>query len=449
MKKIMVCISIIGILLVTFFLATPILYKKQADMSKAPKASVANVEAPREVFGIPMKDIREQTICLGVGKDETQMLVTWQGTGEKACVKMAEGDTVWTGTPETTAVFPAETAYRNDWGTCTFRAVLSDLIPGNSYQYQVVDSAASDVYTFQVPKKGAFSFLVNGDPQIESADDLHSMEIYDNLLTQAAGTAVPTFVMTLGDQVHTTDDPELFLRYLTTGLSAKFPIVPLVGNHEKRSDVFSRFFYMPNMDSSTINTSGDMSGDYWFVRNQVLFVCLNSNIHDMSVHEQFIKKVKANCTKTYGKPIWVVSAFHESIFSVGYHAEHDADTLVDQRKEYTSLMEELGADVVFMGHDHSYARTYPINQGEVIKDSASEAVDSKGIVYFTLNSSTGTKYYALTDGSFDYVAFCSQNYQPEAVRVDVTDTTFTVTDYYLQEDGTLGVLDSYELTKGK
>lgn len=429
MKHIMTGIGMPGILLAVFFM-TANMFPGKGESSAA--------ELPTAGFG-------EQAICLGVGKDETEMLVTWQGTGEEGHVNLS-ADKGGGNFQKRAVSFPAETAYENDWGTRTFRAVLSGLIPGETYRYQVVDSRASDIYTFYVPETGSFSFLVNGDPQLEQAADAGSMAIYDALLTEAAGNTAPAFIMTLGDQANAADEEGLFARYLNTELPVKYPIVPLVGNHEEGSDVFSRFFYMPNMDDR-VHTSGDMSGDYWFFRNQVLFVCLNSNIEDMSVHEKFIEKVKADCAANGKEPKWIVGALHESVFSAGLHAVTDAEILPEKREKYTKLFQGLGADIVFMAHDHSYVRTYPMDGVKAVKDAASENADGREIVYITLNSSTGTKYYDLTAESFDYAAVCSQNYRPGAVRADVTDQTFSVTAFYLKEDNTVGILDYCVLTK--
>ena len=69
-----------------------------------------------------------------------------------------------------------------------------------------------------------------------------------------------------------------------------------------------------------------------------------------------------------------------------------------------------------------------------------------GVVYFTLGSSTGSKYYSVIGDKLEYAAFRSGDEYPAMTRVDVTDDTFTVTTWQKQEDDIV-VLDTYQLVK--
>ncbi len=391
--------------------------------------------------------LRSDTVCLGVGADETQMLITWQGSGETGYVEAAKAADAADGVLQNARTYPAEKVYENDWNACTFRAVLTDLEPGEEYAYRVADKAVSEIYTFRMPEDGDFSFLVSGDPQIVDGVDTRPMENYELLFDYAAQGTEPSFLLTLGDQSDERGNEELFIRYLSTPLSHKYPIAALVGNHENRDDTFSRFFYMPNMDRETLGSSGDMSGDYWFFRDNTLFLCLNTNVGDTEAHETFLKKAAADCRERFGTPVWTVAAFHHSLFSVGYHAE--SDSILERRETLIPLLEEAGADVVLMGHDHTYTRTFLMDGTKPDGEQAAEVTDPEGIVYFTLNSSTGTKYYDMSEEDYDYVAVGVQNYRPEMARVDVTDTSLTVTVFEEQEDGTAEVLDSFRIVKTK
>ncbi|MGN1183276.1 MAG: metallophosphoesterase, partial [Faecalibacillus sp.] len=53
---------------------------------------------------------------------------------------------------------------------------------------------------------------------------------------------------------------------------------------------------------------------------------------------------------------WKVVAFHHSIYSVANHAiESD---ILQRRNELAPVFDELGIDVVLMGHDHVYVRSH-------------------------------------------------------------------------------------------
>ncbi len=388
--------------------------------------------------------IRNETVCLGIGEDETQRLVTWQGQGESGYVEVAEGE-AGADFPKERQTFQAEAVYKNDWETSTFRAVLTDLSPGKTYLYRVCDSSESDVYSFTVPNSADSSFIVCGDPQIVRADEKKPMEIYESLIDYAMDGQKPEFILTLGDQSDKADDEGLFLQYMSTDLSHEVPLAAIVGNHERGADLFSRFFYMPNMDDAAAGDAGDMGGDYWFGWDHTLFLCMNSNCKDMEIHEDFLRKAKESYVERFGEPDWIVAAFHHSIFSAGNHAMDD--DVAERRSQYVPIFEELGVDLVFTGHDHVYVRTYSMDGESPIPDDDGEIQDSDAIVYFTLNSSTGTKFYDLYEGELDYAAVRAQNWEACMTRVDLDSERAVITTYSRNEDGTIEVLD--ELTVNK
>ena len=60
----------------------------------------------------------------------------------------------------------------------------------------------------------------------------------------------------------------------------------------------------------------------------------------------------------------------------------------------------------------------------------------------TANSSSGSKYYDLQSGTFDFKAINSQLYTPSFSNVEITPTAFTVTTYRVD---TLEVIDQYTI----
>lgn len=372
--------------------------------------------------------LRNESLCLGAGACDDEMLVTWQGGGDSGHVEAApigdaQGDSF-----SDAMVYQAEIAYVNAWGANTYRAVLTDLEPGREYIYRVVDIEPSEAYKFTVSgEEEIYSFIVHGDPQISKRDDLESVAVYEKLVNWVIDGQKPGLILSLGDQSDKADDPGLFFRYLSAGPLKELPLAAIVGNHERGSDVFSRVFYMPNVDEATAGISGDMSGDFWFYRNHILFLCLNSNNDDYSAHQRFMEEAEEVCLACYGKPDWIIAAFHHSPFSAGSHAG-DED-VAECREGLVPLLQTAGVDVVFSGHDHSYTRSNPMD----------------GIVYFSLGSPTGTKYYGLYGEETEYAAKADGGRRPAITRVDVTETVLTVTTFIYQESGSLEVMDSYEI----
>ncbi len=379
-------------------------------------------------------DLRADTLCLGVGEDEGQMLVTWRGPAlEGACVQVEAGDRLTDGA----AVYPAARSYEED-GLCTYRAVIDGLEPGD-YVYRPVDLYPGQTGHFTVTDPGeGFTFLCHGDAQIRDGDDLEATWAYQTLADHAMGGGGAQFVLSLGDQVDEAGSRAQYRRFTAAPVLKSVPLAAVLGNHETGSRAFSQAFSLPNMDAATVTDAGDMSGDYWFVRGNTLFLCLNSNNEDVEAHRQFIRQAVDSCAARYGEPVWTVAAFHFAPFSPGTHADDEA--VRQTREEYPAMLAEAGVDVVFSGHDHIYARSWPMDGQEPVRDGG------EGIVYFTLGSATGSKFYDISEGTFDYVAFADGERWPAMSRVDVTDSSFTVTTYQLRGNDIL-LLDSYRIDR--
>ena len=389
-------------------------------------------------------NMRNESLSLGVGENESEMLVTWQGRGTDGYVEVVpvKGTDIDDNLFSDVAIYQAKTAYSNGWGTNTYRAVLTDLKPGQEYAYRVTDAQTSEIHTFTAPDGGeTYSFIAHGDPQIREKDDLQAISVYEDIINLAMDGRKPDLILSLGDQSDDENDEKLFLRYLSAEPLKEVPLAVIVGNHENNGDIFSRLFYVPGVDEGTIYSSGDMSGDYWFYRNHTLFLCLNSNNKDYESHQRFIDEAKEKCRSHYGEPNWTIAAFHHSIFSVGYHAA--SESILKRREALAPMFKEAGIDVVFSGHDHTYTRSFPM-------DGTTPMDDGKdGIIYFSLGSPTGTKYYDISEDETDYAAVIDDNGLPSVTRIDVTKDAMTITTFIYQANGSLNVLDSYKITKNR
>lgn len=96
--------------------------------------------------------------------------------------------------------------------------------------------------------------------------------------------------------------------------------------------------------------------------------------------------------------------------------------------------EEAGIDFVFSGHDHTYARTEPLKDGEVN--------EKDGTVYYICGS-TGEKSYGIVNNPNFHFAIATQDYNGIYLTASTTDDTFTVTTHDV--DGS--VIDSYTKSK--
>ena len=77
------------------------------------------------------------------------------------------------------------------------------------------------------------------------------------------------------------------------------------------------------------------------------------------------------------------SCFHHSIFSTASHVD-DGD-IITRRNELPQVFKDLDIDVVLMGHDHVYTRTYMMDgtTPDTSKGVQSSVTNPTGILYLT------------------------------------------------------------------
>ncbi len=202
---------------------------------------------------------------------------------------------------------------------------------------------------------------------------------------------------------------------------------------------------MPNVDllGGTIDTRA--GGDYWFIYNNVLFMSINSNELSTAKHKAFLEKVIAQ----YGESVnWKVVTFHHSVYSTASH-ESDAD-IIQRRNELPNVFSDLGIDVVLMGHDHVYTRTYmmegttPVVSEDQIVSSEVTNPEKGQVLYITVNSASGSKYYSIHNKNFPYAAVKNQENIPNITNVEVTDTSFRITTYRSTD---MSLVDDFTIKK--
>lgn len=427
----------------------------ETSASASPEASAAaDSTAEPETASVSIKDVD-----LEVGADETKRNIHWLSTSSAKpkillaeASKSADGKTLpQQGTTHLSGT--AVEAQQDGWYSCS--AVMTGIKPNTKYLYQVgSDDGWSETYSFTTQDYGngtEFSFLFAGDPQIgASGNDESDAEGWQTTLNNAL-TAFPTtdFVLSAGDQVQNNNkkmtDEEKYSRseneydlYLSTDQNTSLPEAVNVGNHDERLSNFSNYYNMPNQSDKGISTNAGV-GDYWFTYNGVLFMSLNSNNTSTAEHKAFMQDVMAQNPDA----LWNVVTFHHSTLSSADH--YTDDDIIQRRNELDPVFTELGIDVVLMGHDHYYTRTYMMNGNDPITPSETDKyeTDANGtvtayngqedgeVLYLTANSASGSKYYALND-QFDaaYAARNDQANTPSIVNITVTADEFKVDSYY-------------------
>ena len=417
-------------------------------------------------------------VVLNVGANESEVQVTWYTKSETAKLRLTKenGEAMEYAAESKesgyTASYESESTDETTGETATettevpyysHKVALTGLEAGTSYSYKVSGTDGenqeiwSDVYTYTVKDTSeSFEFIVAGDPQIGSSSTEADAENWANTMNTAVNAFPNTnFLLSVGDQINSArnDDNKAeqnFVGFLNEdSLLTSIPLAASVGNHDNSHvQAYTSHYELPNV-SSYGSTSDAVTGeeDYSFTYGNTLFMMLNTNSSSIAEHKTFIEntiKENPDCT-------WKVVAFHQSIYSVASHVNDG--NIADLRDGLSPVFAQNDIDVVLMGHDHVYARSYIMGgstgkvadvQRDEDDNALTEITGADGVQYITFNSASGSKYYNITQELFTYTAVQNQEKTPNYSHVSVDGDSFTVTTYRTS-DGS--VVDSITLNK--
>lgn len=384
------------------------------------------------------EEILQKSVILNVGANESERNVTWYSNASKAgevqYAKSSDGTF-----PETFTSVKATSTQSNDAGFNSNQATLSNLEADTQYVYRVVnDDVVSKTYTFKTGSLNNFSFLLAGDPQIGAGSKESDIEGWSQTLNIAMEKLKPDFMISAGDQVNTASNESQYEGYLNETLTS-LPSASTIGNHDSGSIAYGQHFNLPNESEAYGKTTA--GSDYWFVYNNTLFIDINSNNRSTAEHKAMIEEAIAKNPNVK----WKTVIFHHSIYSTASH--YDDSDIINRRAELPQMFDELDIDVVLMGHDHVYTRTYMMedgftpNRSEGVQNSV---VDPEGILYLTANSASGSKYYDIKASDAEFAAVMDQSERRTITDVNVSDNAYTMTTYYADD---MSVLDTFTIYK--
>lgn len=398
-------------------------------------------------YGETAVDVEQKALNLTVGEDETAMNITWYAnTSVQGVVQLAKAQTMSNGKfPDAYTAITAANNQSNDNGFYYNQATMSNLEENTKYIYRIVNGdKVSEIQEFTTKDfDGSYNFILAGDPQIgASGNAANDTEGWAKTLDDSVNKFNPNFILSAGDQVNTASNESQYSGYLDHEELTSVPQATTIGNHDSGSNAYSQHFNLPNETQQGTTIAGS---DYWYVYNNTLFMNINTNNTSTAQHKAFMEEaINAN-----GDVRWKVVVFHHSIYSVASHAVENS--ILQRREELTPVFDELGVDVVLMGHDHVYVRSNIMKGMQVTQDTSnlSSVTDPDGILYLTANSASGSKYYNIkTDISTDFVAKMDQSKQRSISNIEVSENSFKITTYlYDANNSEWSTLDTFAINK--
>jgi predicted phosphodiesterase len=222
---------------------------------------------------------------------------------------------------------------------------LSGLEAETVYHYQVISGGVkSAVYTFKTSAKkdSPFSFVVYGD----NKNGPFNHEKNANLILSKN----PHFVIHNGDLV---DNGKVYKQweklFFTPArkMMSQIPLFPSLGNHENHAKHYYDFFSLPNNERW-----------YSFDYGNAHFVVLDSDIKEKEKEawDEQLDWLREDLEKNTA--VWTFVNFHHTILTAG--GNYYDDGRIFRKNLLHPIFEKYGVDIVLVGHDHNYERTYPI-----------------------------------------------------------------------------------------
>ena len=335
------------------------------------------------------------------------------------------------GTENWTATIPATKELRT-FVTGGYQAAnvnsvtLGGLVAGTTYEYQAAagDKWPDTVESFTVGASGASQkFFVLGDIQAE--DTTNITRIFEKLRAGGYDFGIQT-----GDAV---DKPTQFTELngvvglLNATELGSADVIHVLGNHEfegdGNADIAGSVFALPahSPGSCWSTTYGDV---------YVAVINYSGNAGDMKTAAEWLVQDAQNSDAA-----WKILTVHQPAYYTNATGGNAPMTAY-----IPAAAEAAGIDVVFSGHDHSFARTNPLKAGEI---------DAEDGVYYYICGSSGEKSYSINSQNvFDYskvFAKATTEFNAVYLSVEATQSKMTINVYDVLADGSEQLLDSLTL----
>ena len=297
--------------------------------------------------------------------------------------------------------------------------LLEKLTPGTAYVYIVGDGANwSELKTFSTTSvNGETNFIVMGDTQADNPDvfSAYNQAISSSGINYDFAIQTGDFVDDGGEYTLWSNILSLFSQYF-----GDTDFVQVFGNHEYEGNEDGHF-------PETVNfTPGEK---YYSVTYGNVYVAV-INCYLIEDMEEAAAWIKADAAKS--DAVWKVLTLHRPPYytnTIG--GSENSHNIVP------ALADEAGFDVVFSGHDHTFARTKPMKGGEV---------NENGTVYYIVGAAEQGGKYSITDNPEFNFARVSGDFNALYFSVSASYTQMKLTVYNLTDDGSFEVFDEYTIT---
>ena len=267
-------------------------------------------------------------------------------------------------------------------------AEISGLEPGKSYEYRLTNGEeASEWLPLAAPGGGGFKALIFPDSQ---SNDYAGWKD----LAQDAWKRNPeaAFFVNMGDLVDNGEDHTQWDAWLDAvgGMIEKIPFAPVMGNHEtydrnwkvRLPEAYLQEFAVPDNGSEKFPRYY-----YSFDYGPCHFTVLNTQQDETAdfkdgLMEEQLEWLREDMEKSRKK--WKIAVLHKDVLQYRIHNRPERkEGISDIGETFMPLFDELGVDLVFTAHLHTYR-----NRGHIKSFKASET----GPVYILTGVAGNVRY---------------------------------------------------------
>ena len=301
------------------------------------------------------------------GSNETERNISWYSETETAEPGVLLTD-ISAGTSKTFTGKSIKT-YDGDYAN---KVTVTGLEKGKAYSYQCFSNGyTSEIYSINTQSDNSFSALYVTDVHISEEDGLpdnvrDESFNFSSVIEAAKSKKNIQLLLSAGDQASRGRECE-YKGFTSSALERSFTVATAPGNHDRKGVAYKYFKNVPNEQTFNINGSY-ISGDYWFVKGNVLFMMVDSNSGSGLDHERFMRNA-VNANKDVK---WRVVVMHHDLYSGRILSRESENKLL--RAIWAPLYNEFEIDLALLGHSHYYSVSKVMNNGKIMADTGKNAV---------------------------------------------------------------------------
>ena len=294
---------------------------------------------------------------------------------------------------------------------------ITGLKAGTEYVYKVGDGLfTSDVKTFKTQDAdNETNFFVIGDTQAADMTNISNISaaLKSSDLDFDFGIQTGDGIDNGGSYNYWTQFNQVF----TNNFFSTKPLIHVLGNHEYYGDASGKsaaaYFNLPD------KTPENEAPLYYSVEYDNVYVAV-INYTGGTGYKKAAQWLKEDAAKSDAR--WKILTLHQPPYYT--NPSGNSNSL---QNILVPVIDEVGIDLVFSGHDHSYARTKPMTGGEV---------DENGTTYYICGSTGEKSYTVIPNEAFNF-DMTTDEYTAVYLTVRATNDSLTVNtyDYIYHDDG--------------